>query len=182
MDTRTHRNSSSFSLRDTLVSVNIGTSIGRQTQNVFGFGAAVRRIWETGELVLLPSSCLPSCLPSSHPSPSLTSTLPSAVISPPHTHPSSSPPRSNMSVLGYRLAYIPLLCLSPHIILRQVQLLSHNRVCPRVLVSGQPVSSLSPVPPAPLIKSFFCILSTSSPLHHFPSSHSPYSPAFYEVH
>lgn len=40
------------------------------------------------------------------------------------------------------LAHIPLLCLSPNIIPRQVQLLSHNRVCLLVLVSGQPFSSL----------------------------------------
>lgn len=40
------------------------------------------------------------------------------------------------------LAHIPLLCLSLNIIPRQVQLLSHNRVCLLVLVSGQPFSSL----------------------------------------
>lgn len=62
-----------------------------------------------------------------------------AVILPP---PFLIAPSFKMTALVYSLAYIPLLCLSSHIIPRQVQLLSHNRVCPRLLVSGQPFSSL----------------------------------------
>lgn len=55
----------------------------------------------------------------------------SALLTPP---PSSPPPffsspllHPKMCVLVYSLAYIPLLCLSPHIIPRQVRLLSHRQ-------------------------------------------------------
>ena len=52
----------------------------------------------------------------------------SADISPsPSTPILIAPLPPEMSVLVYRLAYIPLLCLSPHIIPRQVRLLSHRQ-------------------------------------------------------
>lgn len=50
--------------------------------------------------------------------------------------------------LLYCVAYIPLLCLSPNVTLRKVQLLSHNRVCLHFLVLGQLFHYYS----------FFCIL------------------------
>lgn len=72
------------------------------------------------------------------------------------------------------LAHIPLLCLSPNIIPRQVQLLSHNRVCLLVLVSGQPFSSLHHfLPFVNLFPSAYTVrFQRSLPLISFPLQHS----------